>query len=111
MAKLVGINDLIVGQYVRVMVVVTLQNIFDIIDDESIWAILLTGDNNTHCGQSFFDLCMRTCYCSDLMNLHLVTVPMFERHTVENMFNMVVKFFDALYGRWHDKLTGVSSNG
>jgi hypothetical protein len=36
---------------------------------------------------------------------------MFEHHTVENMFNMVVKFFDALYGRWRNKLIEVSFDG
>jgi len=104
MAKLAGINDLVIGQYVLVMVTATLQNISDIIDDESVWEISLAGDNNTHHGQSFFDLHMCACYCGDLTNLHLVIVPMFERHTAENMFNMVIKFFDAIYDWWHDKL-------
>jgi len=54
---------------------------------------------------------MCPCYYSDLMNLHLVAISMFECHTIENMFNMVVKFFDTLYGRWHDKLIEVSSDG
>jgi hypothetical protein len=45
------------------------------------------------------------------MNLHLVVVSMFKCHIAENMFNMVVKFFDALYSRWHDKLIGVLFNG
>jgi hypothetical protein len=48
--KLAGINDLIVSQYVWVVVVATLQNIFDIIDDESVWAIPLVGDSSTHHG-------------------------------------------------------------
>jgi hypothetical protein len=48
MAKLAGINDLIIGQYVRVVVVVVLQNISSIIHDEFVWALLLAGDNSTH---------------------------------------------------------------
>jgi hypothetical protein len=72
---------------------------------------LLVGNNSTHCGQSFFDLRLCVCYCGDFTNLHLVVVPMFECHTVENMFKMVVKFLDTLYGRWRDKLIGVSTNG
>jgi hypothetical protein len=36
MTKLARINDLIVGKYVQVVVVATLQNIFNIIDDKSI---------------------------------------------------------------------------
>jgi len=111
MAKLAGINDLIVGQYVQVVVIVVLQNIFDIIDDEYVWAILLVGDNSTHRGQLFFNLHLRVCYCSDLTNLHLVVVSMFKHHTVENMFNMVVKFLNALYGRWRDKLIRVLFDG
>jgi hypothetical protein len=47
---LAGINDLIVGQYVQVVVTDVVQNIFDIINDESVWAISLAGDNSTHRG-------------------------------------------------------------
>jgi hypothetical protein len=36
---------------------------------------------------------------------------MFERHTTVNMFNMVVKFLNALYDRWRDKLIRMSFNG
>jgi hypothetical protein len=49
-AKLAGINDLIVGQYVRVVVVVTLHNISNIINDKFVWAISLANDNSTHYG-------------------------------------------------------------
>ncbi len=35
---------------------------------------------------------------------------MFDRHTVRNIFNMLVKFLDALYGKWCAKLIGMSSN-
>jgi hypothetical protein len=109
-AKLAGINDQIVGQHVRVMVAVALQDISYIIDDESAWSISLAGDSSTHRGQSFFDLRLRICYSGVLINLHLVAIPMFERHTAENLFSMV-KFLDALYGRWRDKLVGASSDG
>ncbi len=42
---------------------------------------------------------------------HLVVVPMFECHTTKNMFNMAVKFLNALYGQWRDKLIEVSFDG
>jgi hypothetical protein len=48
--KLARINDLIVSHYIRVVVAAALQNISDIIDNESVWAISLAGDNSTHCG-------------------------------------------------------------
>jgi hypothetical protein len=46
-----------------------------------------------------------------LNNIHLVAIPMFERHTALNIFLMIAKFLDALYPTWHDKLISVSSDG
>ncbi|RHY03057.1 hypothetical protein DYB25_011238 [Aphanomyces astaci] len=86
-AKLTGANDLIVGQYVRVLVGTSLQHIADVLDHESVWAMSLAGDSSTHRGQSFFDLRVRI------------------------IFNMLVKFLDALYPPWRTKLIGMSSDG
>ncbi|CAK9269021.1 unnamed protein product [Sphagnum jensenii] len=36
---------------------------------------------------------------------------MFDRHTADNIFNMLVKFFDALYSKWRAKLIDMSSDG
>ncbi|CAM6023396.1 unnamed protein product [Sphagnum balticum] len=109
-AKLIGLNDCIVGQYTRVLVAVALQQIALILNDESVWAMLLAGDKSTHRGQSFFDLHLRVCYRGDLVNLHLVALPMFERHSTMNIFNLIAKFMDALYNKWHSKLIGVSTD-
>ncbi|CAK9275998.1 unnamed protein product [Sphagnum jensenii] len=65
----------------------------------------------THRGQSFFDLRIRACYRSELVNLHLAAIPMFDRHSVVNIFNLIVKFMDALYNKWRAKLIGVSTDG
>jgi hypothetical protein len=40
----------------------------------------------------------------------MVTIPLFDRHTANNIFNMLVKFFDALYDKWSIKLIGMSSD-
>jgi hypothetical protein len=50
LSKLDGINDTIVGQYVRAGVVFALQRIADLCVDESIWALSLAGDDSTHRG-------------------------------------------------------------
>ncbi len=100
--KLASITDLMVGS--------TLQQIADCLDDESVWAMSLAGDSSTHRGQSFFDLCVYICFRGRLLNLHLVVIPMFDRHTAGNIFNMLVKFLDALYGKWRAKLIGMSSD-
>ncbi len=111
MAKLAGITDLMVGQYVHILVSSTLQQIADCLDDESVWAMLLAGDGSTHRGHSFFDLRIRIYFHGQLLNLHLVAIPMFDRHTTGNIFNMLVKFLDAMYDKWRAKLIGMSSDG
>ncbi len=110
LSKLGGINDTIVGQYVRAGVVFALQRIVDLCIDESIWALSLAGDGNTHRGQHFFDLRLRVCYRGVLLNLHLVAISQFDRHTALNTFNMLVKFLDALYGLSRRKLINMGTD-
>jgi hypothetical protein len=111
LAKLTGINDTIVGQYVRASVAFALQNIADLAADETTWALSLACDGSTHRGQHFFDLRIRLCHRGVLANLHLVAVPQFDRHTAENTFNMLEKFLDAMSNLWRVKLISVATDG
>jgi len=111
LSKLGGINDTIVGQYIRASVAFALQRIANLCVYESILALSLASDGSTHHGQHFFDLRVRMCYRVVLLNLHLVTIPQFDRHTTLNTFNMLLKFLDALYGFWCRKLIKVGTNG
>lgn len=63
------------------------------------------------CGQSFFNLRVRVCYHGKLVNLHFVTMPMFERHSAINIFNLIAKFMDALHIKWRAKLIGMLTDG
>ena len=80
-------------------------------NDDQVWALSLAGDVSTHRGQSFFDLRLRLYWHGWLLNLHLVTLPMFDRHTAKNMFNMIDKLMEAFFPNWRAKLIGVSSDG
>jgi hypothetical protein len=71
----------------------------------------LASDRSVHHGQSFFDMHVRVCYRGELVNLHLVAMPMFKHHSVVNIFNLIAKFMDALYIKWCAKLIGVSTDG
>jgi hypothetical protein len=71
----------------------------------------LAGDESAHCDQSFFNLHVHVCYHGELVNLHLVTMPMFERHSTINIFNLIAKFMDVLYMKWRAKLVGMSTDG
>ncbi|CAK9198834.1 unnamed protein product [Sphagnum troendelagicum] len=112
--KLSGINDHNVSQYVHVLVATNLNKIANKLLHLSVWAFLVVGDGNTHHSSSFFDMHICICVNDVLSNLHLVAIPMFKRHTVENIFNMIARFLDALSGAtmiWHAKLMFVSTNG
>jgi len=71
----------------------------------------LASDESAHRGQFFFDLCVCVYYHGELANLHLVAMPMFEHHSIVNIFNLIAKFMDALYIKWHAKLIGVLTKG
>ncbi|CAI5727443.1 unnamed protein product [Hyaloperonospora brassicae] len=109
--KIAGINSLMVGQFIRALVASNLQRIADFMGDASVWAISLACDGSTHRGQSFFDMRLRFCYRGVLVNLHLVAIPMFDRHTSQIILDTVCKFMDTLYGSWRGKLFYVASEG
>jgi hypothetical protein len=114
MQKLGGINDHNVGQYVRALVTTNLNKIVNLLLHSSVWAFLIAGDGSTHCNSSFFDMRIYICVNDILSNLHMVAIPMFERHTAENIFNLIVRFLDALNGAtmiWRAKLMSVSTDG
>jgi len=104
-------NDLIVGQYVRVLVGGNLQDSSDLMGDLSVWAFSLTFDSSTHFEQSFFDLHVQISFKGRLCNLHLVGLLLFDRHTTEILYNLLCKFLDVLYPDWHVKLLNASSDG
>jgi hypothetical protein len=54
-AKLSGLNDHMVGQFVRVLLAVSLQIIFDVLTDPTVWAFSLAADASTHLGVPLLD--------------------------------------------------------
>jgi hypothetical protein len=80
-AKLNSLNDHMVGQFVRVLLAVSLQIISDVLKDPAVWAFSLAANSSTHLGVLLLDQWIRVCVKGMLYNLHLVLVPFFERHT------------------------------
>lgn len=112
--KLRCINDHNVSQYVRDLVTTNLNKIIDLLLHPSVWAFLVIGDGSIHRSSSFFDMCICMCVGDVLSNLHLVTIPMFERHIAENIFILIAYFLNALSNTttiWRAKLVSVSIDG
>jgi hypothetical protein len=96
-AKLVGLNDHIVSQYVRVGVGINLQHILDILSSLCVWLFALAADSSTHRFVSYLDIQIRVYPNGSLENLHLITVPFYDCHIVENIVTMICRILDALY--------------
>jgi hypothetical protein len=54
-AKLNGLNDHMVDQFVRVLLAVSLQIISDVLMDPTVWAFSLAADASTHLGVPLLD--------------------------------------------------------
>jgi hypothetical protein len=99
-AKLVGLNDHIVGQMVRVLVSANLQVLSMVMCSTVCFGFSLAGDGSSHLGQSFFDIRVRICVSGVLYNFHLVVIPFFDRHTAVNIAGMVMKLLEILCPPW-----------
>ncbi len=88
-AKLNSLNDHMVSQFVHVLLVVSLHIISDVLTNPTVWAFSLVADANTHLGVPLLDQRIRVCMKGVFYNLHLVLVPFFERHTVQNYVKLI----------------------
>ena len=109
--ELVGINNHMVGQFVRILFAVSLKIISDNINHLSIWAFTLAADSSIHMGVSFLVQRIRVCVHGVFKNLHLIMVSFSERHTVQNYINLMKALLDSLSPNWCDKMISICSDG
>ena len=73
----------------------------------SVWDFSIALEISTHQGVLYLDIRIRLCWQVDILNLHLVSIPVFDRHTGENMFNVYTKFFDCICQEWRNIIVGI----
>lgn len=88
-----------------------ISTIHDPLKNRSTWAFSLVNDVSTYYGKSYFDNRIRVHVNGKLHNYHLVAIAMYEQHTGENMFTLVMHVLDIICPRWRRQLIGVRSNG
>mgnify|MGYP003321281629 CR=1 FL=1 len=91
------------------MCTVNLQGLKEILKD--IWAFSIALDAGNNAGTAYLDLRMRCYYKNFLQNLHLLAIPMRERHTGAYQYDLIVNALDILAPNWRYQLIGVSSDG
>jgi hypothetical protein len=110
-AKFGGLNNTIVGQYVRILIAHALQVISNIMVSNDVWAFAVLFNDSQHCGTTFFDVRIRVGMNDVLYNLHLIAMSHFDRHTTANHEAMLVQLFGPLFAEWTCKLIGVKTVG
>lgn len=111
LASIGSINEASVCRYSRFICALSLQKISEMLMSTSVWAFSIALDMSTHQGVSYLDIRIRICWQGEMLNLHLVSIPVFERHTGENMFNASTKFLDCICPEWRKTLVGVATDG
>ena len=76
----------------------------------SVWDLLITIDMSTHKGAPYLVVRIRLCWQVDNLNLHLVSIPVFDSHTGENMFNVSAKFFECICQEWKKIPVGIATD-
>jgi hypothetical protein len=113
-SRIGNLTDTKVASYARIVLARSLELITTILDPRKsrcAWAFSLANDASTHYGRSYLDNRIRIHTDGKLYNFHLVAIPMYETHTGENMFNLVVRILDVVCPRWRMQLIGVGSDG
>ena len=77
----------------------------------SVWDFLIDLDMSTHQDVLYLDIRIRLYWQGDIPNLHLVYIPVFNRHTGEKMFNISANFFDCIYREQQNILVGIATDG
>ncbi len=110
-AKLSGLNNHMVGQFVHVLLVVSLQIISNVLTDPAVWAFSPAADASTHLGVPLLDQRIRVCVKGVLYNLHFILVPFFKRHTVQNYVKLIKILLNTVSPSWREKVISISSDG
>ena len=108
LAQIGRINMTIVILYTQHMCAMAFQMMKDILN--SLWCLSIAFDVGNKCNTSYLDVQIWFCQGNNPHNLHVVALPMQQWHTGENMFQLIVTFFDALLSNWKGKLIGISSD-
>ena len=100
-----------VSNIARIVCAVNLQRLSSLLNNPTMWAFSLANDGSTHWGHSYLDNRIRLYFNGKLYNIHLLAIPMFERHTADNIVKLVSRLLDIICPTWPIKLIGLGSDG
>ena len=100
-----------VSSYVQIACASNLQTIAAVLKESWAFSIALDGRNKSD--TSYLDVRIPVAVSSRgvLLNLHLLVIPMRERHTGEHMFELVFTALDNLAPDWKTQIISVTTDG
>jgi hypothetical protein len=98
-----------VTSYIRIACALNLQKLSELL--ASIWTFSLAMDMSTHLSTSYLDIRIRVFKRGEIYNFHLLAIPMFSRHSAEEIFRHAVMAMDALCPAWKDLIVSISTDG
>jgi hypothetical protein len=104
-----GCSAVVASNYTRLVCAYCLQTLSDVL--RQVWAFSIALDGSIHQGMSYVNVRVRFHFASKLLNLHLMAIPLFDRHTGENVFDVLVPFLDAVFPSRKKKCIAVSTDG
>ena len=103
-------SDAIIAKYALFTCVINLQKISELL--KKAWTFAIALDMSTHMSTSYLDIriCLHLDHTS-IVNLHVLAIPVFNRHTGLVIFEVASKALDVLCKSWRDVVIGVSMDG
>ena len=96
-----------VTSYLRIACALNLQKI-----SEVTWTFgIAMEDMSTHMSTSYLDIRIRLFTGGAVHNFHLLAIPMFSRHTGEQIFLHAAKALDVICPQWRDIIMSISTDG
>ncbi|KAF4129570.1 hypothetical protein GN958_ATG21240 [Phytophthora infestans] len=97
------------SKYARFVCAMSLQKIKLLLC--AAWTFSVALDMSTHMSVSYLDTRIRLFHCGQIINLHLLAIPMYDSHTGEAMFNAIIPILDVLGPDWKEVMLGVTTDG
>ncbi len=109
MGSLGSVTDYEVRQLCRIVCAVNLQDLKELF--KKLWAFSIGLDAGNNACSSYCDIRMWCFFKGNLQNLHLLAIPIWEQHTGEYQYNLVVSLLDVLAPNWRHELIGTAMDG
>ena len=95
--------------HIQIVMAFSLHSIKDLLAKS--WCYSVAFDGSTYQHTSYLDIKMRVYYQGDIKNIHVIALPMFDRHTGDYMYKLFSNLFDILDTLWKSKLVGITTDG